>query len=466
MRIERLRGWALLAFLALCVLLGGASARNAGAPGNAMLQIGAILLILLSLWHRRDYAFPHQSRGPIWIGLVFAALVLLSIVPLPPSLWESLPGREPVAAGYRLLGGEVPSVPLSLGAHQSIASLLWLLPPAAVFLLVVQSPSRHRKRLPWVLIGLAAVSILLGAAQLLGGTGSPLRFYSITNNSLPVGFFSNANHLGTLLLAMLPLTGYLAARAVSKSGNRAQTGSGMLMAGSIAAFVLIGIAMIGSLAGFGLAAPAAAASFLIFRRAAYGPLSWKAVAAIGAVLVFFLGLALVGPLNSQAFSEELTDQPASRATFAATTAEAIGDSFPVGTGLGTFQEVYRTFEDPNLTSREYVNHAHNDYLEVVLELGLPGLLLMLAFLAWWAMRSWAVWRSDFAGANLARAGSVIILIVLLHSVVDYPLRTSAIAAVFAMACAFMVPPPPPRERRRSSRDEPAEGDSLRHLEAD
>jgi O-antigen ligase len=183
------------------------------------------------------------------------------------------------------------------------------------------------------------------------------------------------------------------------------------------------------------------------------------------LLLVFGGVALRGPLSTEAFSQEFKEQPSSRRVLTSTTAEAVAESFPVGTGLGSFQSVYRQFENPNRVERQYANHAHNDYVEVALELGLAGILLVLAFMIWWGRQSWSVWRGDFAGAGLARAGSLMIGIVLLHSVVDYPIRTSAIAAVFAMACALLLP-------ARSGRDEatadeaPQGGESLRHLQAD
>ena len=57
---------------------------------------------------------------------------------------------------------------------------------------------------------------------------------------------------------------------------------------------------------------------------------------------------------------------------ASTTVEIIKDSFPIGTGLGTFSTVYRRYEDPSRVTRQFANHAHNDYVEAVLELGAAG----------------------------------------------------------------------------------------------
>ena len=52
----------------------------------------------------------------------------------------------------------------------------------------------------------------------------------------------------------------------------------------------------------------------------------------------------------------------------------------VGAGPGT------STTDPATIERTYVNHAHNDYLELALEGGIPAIVLMLLFLAWWARR--------------------------------------------------------------------------------
>ena len=83
-----------------------------------------------------------------------------------------------------------------------------------------------------------------------------------------------------------------------------------------------------------------------------------------------------------------------------------------------------------------MNHAHNDYLELALETGLPGILLLIAFLAWWCWQAAAVWRSPSSN-HLAKAATIASAAIMAHSIVDYPLRTSAIAALFATCLVFM-----------------------------
>jgi O-antigen ligase len=455
--------YAAAGYLAACLLLGGASA--AGAAANALLQLVGLVLVVMLLW-RRDFDFPPEAKGPLLIGAALLALGLASLVPLPVSLWSSLPLRDEILAGFRLMGMEAPALPLSLAPPLTIASLLHLLPAAAMFLLVLRLPNDERRQLLPVVLVVAGISIVLGAFQLMGGPGSPLRLYEVTNRTSPVGFFSNANHEATLLLCALPLTAVVAGRMATRR-SRSKRSGGAIISLAIAVFLIAGIAISGSSAGYGLVLPAAVASFLIYRRSVAGRLEKWWAAALALFLVLFAAAALRGPLSSEAFEADLADQPTSRRVLATKTIEAIDDSFPAGTGLGTFSTLYRRYEDPNRVTRQYANHTHNDYLEVALELGIGGVLLILAFLFWWGRRSLVVWRRDLPGGALARAGSAMIGLVLAHSIVDYPIRTGAIVAVFAMACAFLVPPPAPR-RPEEAEEEEGDGSSrkrARHVEA-
>ena len=454
--------WTIIAafYLGACLLLGGASA--AGAIANALLQLTGLGLIVALLW-QRDFGLPHAARGPAWVAAGLLAVGLLSLIPLPAGLFSSLGVRAEVTEGFRLIGLQPPALSASLAPPWTLYSLLHLLPPAAMFLLVLRLPNDGRRLLPTVVLAIAGISIVLGAFQLMGGPASPARFYQVTNLTSPVGFFANANHEATLLLCALPLSAVLAGRMATRR-SRSKRSGGAIISVAIAVFILAGIAISGSSAGYGLAVPAAVASFLIYRRTVAGGIAkgWWGALAVFALLFALAGVQ--GPLGKEKFEGDLTSQPTSRRVLAATTVEAIEDSFPVGTGLGTFANIYRRYENPLEASRQFANHAHNDYIEIVLELGLVGGLLVLAFVLWWLRRSLQAWRSDLPGMRMAEPAALIIGIVLLHSLVDYPIRTSAIAAVFAVACAFLVPPPARSERRRSSRS--TGGEPLKHLEAE
>lgn len=446
-----------IVYFVLCLLLGGASA--AGAVANAILQVSAVIIILLLLWTRRA-TVPPDGCALTWLVGIFVGWTLLTLLPLPGSLAQSLPYRGEFAQGLRQLGVTDAAMPISLAPSATVASLLWLLPPVALFLLVVTLPADHRRRLYAATVVIAALSVSLGIFQLIGGPESSLRFYQITNQGSPVGFFANINHQATLILAALPCAAVLAGRFASRR-DPSQRSGGMILITAMAIFLIAGIAIAGSVAGYGLFLPVALGSLLIYRRATSATIGvgWKI--AMAALLVGFVAFSFTGPLNKQALAEKYSTDESSRRVLAERTLVAIGDTMPIGTGLGTFANVFRRYEDPLQARREFANHAHNDYVEFVLEQGAVGLILVLLFIGWWARRVSAAWRLDSTGASMARASTVIIGLVLLHSIVDYPLRTSAIAAIAALACAGMMPPPAPR--RHSSG---AAGDTgARHLEA-
>jgi O-antigen ligase len=136
-----------------------------------------------------------------------------------------------------------------------------------------------------------------------------------------------------------------------------------------------------------------------------------------------------------------------RLAFVPTTIEAAKSFLPLGSGLGTFVPAYAPFERPqDALFIAYVNRAHNDAAELFLEAGVFGVALIVLFVSWLFWRSIAVWRTaPPAGArevdwSLARAATIIIALILAHSLVDYPLRTGAIAALMAFCCALLIEP--------------------------
>ncbi len=68
---------------------------------------------------------------------------------------------------------------------------------------------------------------------------------------------------------------------------------------------------------------------------------------------------------------------------------------------------------------------------------LPGVLMVVVFLWWWVRRTVALWRMR-EPLQLARAATIASGALLLHSLVDYPLRTAALSSVFGLSIGLMV----------------------------
>jgi O-antigen ligase len=445
------------AYLLLCLILGGASA--AGYWANMLLQLLALPIICWSLLVKRGAPISASSRQIILIALFAILVVLAQLVPLPPGVWTSFPGRERVAEGFAALGLPLPWLPISLDPNLSRASLLWTLPALAVLLGMIRLGGFKPKWLAWVVIAVTAAAVLLGALQLLGGMKSRWEIYEITNSGSATGFFANSNHMATLLLVSIPFVAALYLDA-TRRGKSARTAYALLviLAGALAV-LLVGLAINGSLAGLGLAVPVVGATVLMvlsrkMRIPGWAGLVILAVAAVPIYLIF------TGPFGNNLVGAEAKTSGSRQESFSVS-ARAASDYLPMGSGLGTFQRIYRLYEDPQTVDDVHMNHVHGDYIEFVLETGLLGLLILLIFLAWWTRRAVLVFnaaeRDFFATAAVIASGAV-----LAHSIVDYPIRTAAIMTIFAACCALMAEA---RPRARSATPR-AQRPTARHLSAD
>jgi O-antigen ligase len=452
--IHNLRAAVVPVYILLCLLLGGASA--AGHWANAFLQLVALAIIGWAILERRPMPMPRASRQLLALTLLMLLVVLVQLIPLPPSIWTKLPGREEIVAGYALLGMPLPWLPISVVPYLTVASLLWLLPAIAVLLGMIRLGAFRSTWIMLVLGGVTATGIALGAIQRAGNEAA--YFYRITNYGQATGFFSNANHMATQLMVTIAFVAalYLAAREKSRSAQR--TSALLVVLAGAAGVLMVGIAINGSLAGLGLSVPVLGASILMIisrkRKVpvwAVVPLALVAIVAVGAIFTMPLGNNLTGADRAS---------PVSRQVSFTNTIAAAKDYFPAGSGIGSFNTIYPMYEDQATMTTTYVNHAHSDLLELALETGAPGMVMLALFLLWWIRRTVVIWRAEEPDP-FARAATIASAAIMAHSLVDYPLRTAAISALFAVCCALMA------EARPLVRQRDRDGSrGARHLSAD
>jgi hypothetical protein len=176
---------------------------------------------------------------------------------------------------------------------------------------------------------------------------------------------------------------------------------------------------------------------------------WRAALAAGVLAVVLMAVGTEGLLSR---FDGGVQQDARWQIFAAS-ARAAWTYFPWGSGLGTFAGVFAPFQSPMLT--HFVDFAHNDYLQLAVEGGLPFLLLAglaLTLAASSVRRLLRRLRDDPASpwAVLQASCALGLLAVLLHSLVDFNLRIPANAMVAAFLAGVLL--------RRSG---PADGGGLR-----
>ena len=437
-------------YLFACLTLGGSAQ---GIWTNALLQLVGLAIIAWAAI-TADEPLRRPARQLLWLLIAGLIVVAVQLIPLPAALWPNAGGRQAFAEGYRVLGLAVPPRPLSLAPYDALPTLLAVIPSIALFCAIARLKAYRAGWLVLALIGAAFAGIVLGALQVSSPDprASPWYLYPQSSFGMASGFFANVNNMAMLLLVCLP---FLAAILVSARGKSTQRYSAALALCAGAAFgLIIGIALNRSLAGYGLVVPVLVASMILVVRPKSTIRRGLAIAS-AFLLVVAVGALAFSPLGDRALGTWTSVQ--SRAAMVANTAEATRDFLPLGSGLGTFREVYQLYEDHDQVDHVRVNHAHNDYLELALELGLPGILLIAAFLIWWFRVSWRAWQSGEAGAY-ARAASIASAVLLAHSLVEFPLRTAALSGSFAMCLALMI------ERRRPRQGERADLRPTRHLE--
>jgi hypothetical protein len=158
------------------------------------------------------------------------------------------------------------------------------------------------------------------------------------------------------------------------------------------------------------------------------------------LLAFQFGFVALADRLGLGHGEPIEDIRLPVATATIHAAEAYG---PVGAGFGSFVPVFQAAEPRNLLSTYYINHAHDDWLELWLAGGIPAVVLAGLFLLWFwrvTVRAWGARDIAADAATVARAASIVILLLLLHSLVDYPLRTTALMVVFSFCAALMIVP--------------------------
>ena len=431
-------------YLLACLLAGGSAQ---GVWANMVLQLAGLAILAWAAVDRSGRTIPPPARQLLILVAITVVVVALQLIPLPANMWMQLGGREVISRGFEVLGIPAPSIPVSLTPYASLNSLLTLIPPLAIFVAVVWLRAYRTAWLTAALLAGTIAGILLGVLQLSSSdyAASPWYLYATSSFGVATGFFANGNHMAILLVVTLP---FLAALLASARGSSRQLNSAIsTLSVAIAIVIVVGIVLNRSLAGIGLAFPVIAASALIVLPPRS---SWRRVAAAvaGLLLIGSIGALAMSSTTGTQWGSDVSGSVHSRQEMLETSIRMMRDFMPLGSGLGSYRQAYQLYELRDYVTDTYVIHAHDDYLEIAVELGVAGILLMIAFLAWWLRAGARAWQQADAGAY-ARAASIASAAILVHSFVDFPLRTAAIAVTFAMCLGLLVQRRAPVARARN-----------------
>lgn len=436
------------AYLILAIALGGSS--RPGLVADTVLQGAALPLLALALSKLTTTPISGMARPLVAIALAAVAVVGFQVVPLPPDLWTRLPGREGLVDAYAAAGMPLPWLTTSMSPASTLASLAALAPPLAFGAAALALTPPERSRLLVLLVGCVVLVILLGLAQVAAGPDSVLRFHEFSGGRNAVGTFVNRNHYGALIYLAIP---FLVALTLAAMKTRLETRLVAAAFGTVVlALLILGLAtslsraaLIVGMVALSLSAPLA---FALRERASSLVSTILGVATVaGLLLVLQFGMAGVWRLME---ADHLGDY---RFTIFEVTGRGIGQVFPVGAGFGTFVPFYAGLETADEIVPAFVNNAHNDYLQILLEGGLPGALLLAAFFAWFALAGLRAWRTSDGSAAALEARAAVIAIALLsaHALVEFHLRTASVGVAFAFACVLLANAPASASVRARSR---------------
>lgn len=301
-----------------------------------------------------------------------------------------------------------------------------------VALSVMDSASRLRK----LTVFITVFGFLYAFYAILQSVLSPEKIFGIYKPSagMPFGSFVNKHDFAAIIEMTVAIPLGLLFCGSLRSDKRLLYG---------VAAVLMAAALLLSGSRGGLVALLAQVIFLVFITSrARGPknIVLKAGLAIALLIAAAGGAVFVGGDTSLTRVAETTaseDVSSNRFQIWSVTVQIIKDSFPFGAGLGAFPQAYTRFDSSG--GYERVEQAHNDYLQLVADAGLPGiaiggLFLFLFFKS--GIRNSKVSNNFRRGAAVgAFAGCFSILV---HSIFDFVLHITAVSVMFLTMLTILV----------------------------
>lgn len=343
-----------------------------------------VSFLTLGLWCLREVSSKRirLAASPLYLpmGLLFI-LIVIQLIPMPLSILKYISPHtqamlNQATEGLNYIFGEstISSFTISINPYATKEKLLLYFSYAAFFIVTSNYvASRNQlKKYFWLILAVGVIQSLIGIAQ----------YISSASALAASGTYINPNHFGGLLILIIPLSlGYILYMSQRTRGGdnlftiiRQSKFSNQLLL--FFATILMGTGLIMSESrGALISVLAAIAIFYIL-------LSWKKKTRSGTL---FIGLFLtiiaiysfwigIDPVIEK-FAE--TSETLPKRTFIWKDTLTIIKDFPLfGTGLGTYSLSFSLYKNvaywPTI-----IQHAHNDYLELLSETGIIGFLLVM-----------------------------------------------------------------------------------------
>jgi O-antigen ligase len=428
--------WAVLAIELVAIALTAVYLSTDGRPRlNARLSARLV-------WPRR-----------LLIGL--AGVLILQVIPLPKALTAFLSPHSAALRGEFAPGyAGTATATLSLAPIHTLRAALELLAYVLIGILVVRTFTHRRQiqRLMIVLTAAGAFQAFYGLFELFRAHPRVLFFPKIYSLGSATGTFVNRNHFSGYLEMILPLAlGLVISRMdmLSLAGKRWSEKAAQITGRGFSQNVLILIAAAVMALAIIRSQSRSGVFVLLFIFVVFFELTvfhfsarryrqeWvKTFLKVAFVLVTIAALyagieATMGRFAKDNLLHDGRPQHWSSAL-------AVFRDFPlVGTGLGTFADVYPVYGTVRLEGR--LTHAHNDYLESLSDLGLVGCALLLGTIVFLAIDGFRTWtkRRHPQIKGMGMGGIVAVAAIAVHSVTDFNLHIPANMLLFSVILSLM-----------------------------
>ncbi len=437
-----------IAFIIWCLalLLLGGSARGDSPSLIGLLPFTTFAVVLHLVYWRSPQA-ERVKQVLVVIGLLMV-LCLVQLVPLPP-IWASGPRAGSIAAISNLANIGEAWRPLSVSPTRGWGAFAGLFVPLAAALFYARVEAGRPALVATLLISGALLSALVSLAQAIWPDSDALYLYHFTNPHEPVGLFANRNHNAVFLaIAMLWLAyAYVYAARHYREPRHLRFAT---MAAAVVIFLAILInssraGLITTMVAFGLSGWMVLKD-RIGQRAGHSArklapptmrdraMPTLALGTVMALSVVFFVASRLPALDRVLRTDSIDDL---RFKVLPLLLDLAWQYLPWGTGFGTFDLVYRSFEPDRLLMTTYLNNAHNDWLQLVIAGGLPAAALVAVAVALILRRVVALYRMEGEGGGMSIAAGGSILILAMASAVDYPMRTPLMMAVVTLIACLL-----------------------------
>lgn len=346
-------------------------------------------------------------------------------------------------ASVRPTAMDVPSLTSTLMLWIAWAALIYTSRAAA-------QKSTQLTILATAIVIISTMQSIWGIVSLISPPENPpfMRFQGLRAN----GTFSGSNAFGGLIAIGLPLTIILTLQTFRRAYAHAmRRRKGLLHSAQLkdyrlviaAALVIATIVQLVALllsGSRGAISGAVVATILLLLTLIFNrdPKERNSKTSLGISIIILVSLILLGTGGTYAYTfarlqamDQLTEVALPRTTIWQATIPMLR-AYPLGMGPGAFAKRFTAWQ-PEGFGRSRVYHAHNDYLEMAAEMGLPGILLLLTTLAiFMVVTTRHLWRPHAGNSVWIRRAALLgVMAGLIHATVDFNLSSRpGVASLF------------------------------------